>query len=177
MDNVVNVGAGAGGTDVLITDFEGFTPGVEVLFQEPTYSGTTYPAHLVGLPSASAATAAKGNPGQSEWLRWFWKDTTADRWARITTGGVANKPSPIIDLTKKIRLDVLLTDAVPGDMDADGDVDLLDYAAWAACLAGPNVSTPPGGCTAPQFALADLDSDLDVDDGDFADFQVRFPFP
>ena len=79
--------------------------------------------------------------------------------------------------TGPVRLVDISPPPPPGDMDGDGDVDLTDYAAWAACLAGPNVSTPPGGCTAPQFALADLDSDLDVDDGDFADFQVRFPFP
>ncbi|MFH0981734.1 MAG: hypothetical protein V2A79_09365 [Planctomycetota bacterium] len=54
--------------------------------------------------------------------------------------------------------------AVPApDLDADGDVDLTDYAAFAACLGGPG-SPPPGGCED-----ADLDGD---DDADLADFVI-----
>lgn len=57
-----------------------------------------------------------------------------------------------------------------GDLDDDGDVDLDDYADFADCLNGPNVTAPPGGCTLEQFNDADLDEDDDVDLSDFAVF-------
>ena len=61
-----------------------------------------------------------------------------------------------------------------GDVDGDGDVDLTDYAYFAACLAGPEVDVPPPGCSAYHFDNAKLDADADVDLADFAEFQVVF---
>ena len=63
---------------------------------------------------------------------------------------------------------------MPGDFDGDGDVDLDDYAVFAACLNGPEVSTPPAGCTPEEFDLADLLGDNDVDLGDFGEFCQAF---
>jgi lysophospholipase L1-like esterase len=60
---------------------------------------------------------------------------------------------------------------VPGDMDHDGDTDLDDYAVFAVCMAGAEVTTPPGGCSPGQFEQADLDQDDDVDLADFGSFQ------
>ncbi|MBN1510491.1 MAG: dockerin type I repeat-containing protein [Phycisphaerae bacterium] len=57
---------------------------------------------------------------------------------------------------------------LPGDCDSDGDVDLVDYDAFATCLAGP-VDTPPSGCD-----CYDLDGDTRVDLADFAIFQESF---
>ncbi len=57
------------------------------------------------------------------------------------------------------------------DLNCDGVLDLDDYALFAACLAGPGVTSPPGGCSESQFGRADLDDDLDVDVLDFASFQ------
>ena len=51
----------------------------------------------------------------------------------------------------------------PGDIDEDGDVDLEDHAILVDCLAGPDVTDPPPGCGAGDFARADLDPDGDVD--------------
>ena len=59
---------------------------------------------------------------------------------------------------------------VPGDLDGDLDVDLADYALFAACLAGPDVTTPPVGCSMGTFTTADLDADGDVDLTDGAAF-------
>ena len=64
-----------------------------------------------------------------------------------------------------------------GDLDGDGDVDLDDVGVFADCLAGPEVSTPPGECTQEQFDVADLDADNDVDLADFAVFQRKFTGP
>ena len=66
---------------------------------------------------------------------------------------------------------------VPGDLDSDGDVDVDDFAVFLACLAGPEVSTPPSGCDPTDFAQADLDGDLDVDLTDFAALQQVFTGP
>ncbi|MCH7812729.1 MAG: VCBS repeat-containing protein [Planctomycetes bacterium] len=62
----------------------------------------------------------------------------------------------------------------PGDGDGDGDVDLIDYASFAECLAGPNVPTPPPGCTAQRFDAFDLTGDDDVDLADAAAFWIGF---
>ncbi|MCK4661134.1 MAG: hypothetical protein KAV82_16560, partial [Phycisphaerae bacterium] len=60
-------------------------------------------------------------------------------------------------------------DPDPADFDEDCDVDLVDYAAFQACLNGPN-NPPAGGCAVD----ADFDDDGDVDLKDFAEFQVAF---
>ena len=57
--------------------------------------------------------------------------------------------------------------ALPGDLDGDGDVDLVDHAALVSCLAGPDV--PAAACDA-----VDFDRDGDVDIIDVAAFQVVF---
>ncbi|MCB9849204.1 MAG: exo-alpha-sialidase [Phycisphaerales bacterium] len=61
-----------------------------------------------------------------------------------------------------------ITCGVGGDTDADGDVDLDDYARFADCLNGP------AGGLAPNCACSDLDGDGDVDMLDFATFQLSF---
>jgi hypothetical protein len=58
--------------------------------------------------------------------------------------------------------------AVP-DIDADGDIDLTDYAGYAECLTGPG-SALTNGC-----GPADLDNDNDVDLRDFAAFIQFLP--
>lgn len=112
IDNVVNVGAGPGDTDVVISDFEGYAENDEVLFQEPTFSGSTA-NNLTALPSASENRFETDNGGAaSQRVTLFFRDTTAARWARVTTSGTANVPSPIIDLTKPIRMDILLAEEI-----------------------------------------------------------------
>lgn len=58
-----------------------------------------------------------------------------------------------------------------GDHDADGDIDLDDYAALPDCLTGPDVPATVL-CT-----LFDFNDDADVDLMDVADFQVEFTGP
>jgi hypothetical protein len=57
--------------------------------------------------------------------------------------------------------------AVPGDATGDAKVDLADTAIHYDCLAGPDVSTPPPGCTPTQFDNVDADGDFDVDLEDY----------
>ena len=63
---------------------------------------------------------------------------------------------------------------VPGDVDGDGDIDLDDFVIFFDCLAGPEVGTPPLGCSEAEFDRSDLDLDDDVDLADFGEFQYRF---
>lgn len=55
-----------------------------------------------------------------------------------------------------------------GDMDRNGIIDLVDYAAFQACLAGPEAPVP-FGC-----AEADVDHDGDVDSADAVQMQTQF---
>ncbi len=58
------------------------------------------------------------------------------------------------------------------DLDRDNDVDAVDCVAFNTALAGPQVTTPPPGCTPELFARADLDADGDVDLRDFRVMQA-----
>ncbi|MBN1510604.1 MAG: lamin tail domain-containing protein, partial [Phycisphaerae bacterium] len=118
--------------------------------------GGTYGSRADGIQFV--ATHASPGPG-GVWLTY--------REAMSSTGIPDNRPP---------TLDAFSLKAPPavGDIDADGDVDLADYTRFAACLNGPDVTTPPAGCSVLEFDAADIDVDGDVDLADFADFQVVY---
>lgn len=62
------------------------------------------------------------------------------------------------------------------DADRDGDVDLIDFALFQDCLAGPNVMPAPTPPRTAEDCLAafDADQDDDVDAQDFSQMQVLF---
>jgi uncharacterized lipoprotein YddW (UPF0748 family) len=71
-----------------------------------------------------------------------------------------------------VRRDVEVcgSELVPGDMDADGDVDLTDFAYFAFCMGGPGSIYGDGH----DCLNGDADSDQDVDLVDFVYFQTAF---
>jgi hypothetical protein len=64
---------------------------------------------------------------------------------------------------------IIILSEVPGDCDADGDVDLDDLSTYFDCVTGPD-----GGPLDPECECADFDGDDDVDFADFAAFQLAF---
>lgn len=79
-----------------------------------------------------------------------------------------------------VGLDHLTYGAFPpvlGDTDGDADCDLGDYFVFSACMSGPDISVPPGGCSSAEFARVDVDCDDDVDLKDAAVFQQAFTGP
>lgn len=61
---------------------------------------------------------------------------------------------------------LVLLPPFPGDMDADCDVDLMDFTRFSGCFNGPNV--PPSDQSPHDCTSADMDGDLDVDLVDFS---------
>jgi len=60
-----------------------------------------------------------------------------------------------------------------GDIDINGQVDLVDFATFAICYTNGGTYAPPG-CSDQEFALSDLDNDGDTDLVDFATFAVNY---
>ena len=61
-----------------------------------------------------------------------------------------------------------------GDLDRDGDVDLVDFTTFAGCYSGAGNTAVPPGCDPEDFEAADLDGDVDVDLTDFITFATNF---
>ncbi|HNQ22845.1 MAG TPA: right-handed parallel beta-helix repeat-containing protein [Phycisphaerae bacterium] len=67
------------------------------------------------------------------------------------------------------RVDMGAYEFGSGDYDCNRAVNLADYAAWTACMTGPEAGPYPLGCEA-----FDFDTDADVDLADFSAFEVVF---
>lgn len=105
---------------------------------------------------------------------------TAGRWNELGVFNFDAGTAGSVTLTANVATTKLVSaDAVrfsylgplpgPGDFDADGDVDLADFAAWNACMTGPDGGLPAGAC-----AAFDFDADGDVDLADFAAFAAEW---
>ncbi len=92
----------------LITDFEGFSDGVQVMFRQPSFSGSTSP-HLETTPNTSRVVAGSAFGGSKVYqVDWAFIDTDPRRWLRLTTSGTGNVPNPAVDLTRPIRFRIRL---------------------------------------------------------------------
>ena len=90
-------------TSAVITDFEGYADGTQVLFRPPSYSGSTS-AHLAASLNACGVVTASAFGGtkvcQADWA---FLDAGLQRWLRLTTSNAANVPNPAVDLTRPLR--------------------------------------------------------------------------
>ena len=71
------------------------------------------------------------------------------------------------------KVTVIRSDAVVGDIDGDGHVNLTDFATFAVCYGFPVISPPPG-CPPEAAAASDMDESGFIDLSDFATFAVVF---
>lgn len=76
----------------------------------------------------------------------------------ITAAGATNSPQTV-PLTMNIT-------AIPGDLDADGDIDVSDVPLFQACMTGSSVTQTDEHCL-----TVDFDHDQDVDQADFGVLQ------
>ena len=94
-----------------LTDFENFSPGATVLFQKPSFSGTTG-----GFIDTSAGTAnfslvtnifPSGHVGARVLQAgWTWKAGTGTPWLRLTTSDAITLQNPTVDFRQGIQFDV-----------------------------------------------------------------------
>ncbi len=95
------------------------------------------------------------------------QDTEAQATLENRTDSAADSGSPpTIQFGKAPSTGAARYEVVPGDMDADGDVDEADFERFRACLTRPNADSLRG------CEPADLDHDQDIDALDFARLQI-----
>jgi hypothetical protein len=78
-----------------------------------------------------------------------------------------------ITISGNIHGQVYVPEAVPGDFDGNGQVNLNDFATFSVCFANPVTGSPPG-CSFDQAYESDFDRNGTVNLNDFATFAVNF---
>lgn len=92
IDDIVDTTATLG--PVTVSDFEGYSSGSEVTFQEPPFSGSTS-THV--LPSGTSGIANHiASRSSSCRCNFQFVDGTTTRWVRLTTFGALSLPNPSI---------------------------------------------------------------------------------
>ena len=103
--NTVNTGP------VVIQSFEGFADGTEVIFQEPSFSGST--SGNIAPGSSSGVDNSQGFDGTASYkVNWSFVDG-GDRWVRLTTFGAPNTPNPLIRFDQNSQVTVYMMAVVP----------------------------------------------------------------
>lgn len=77
----------------------------------------------------------------------------------------------ISSLGQVVNQDLFVGLGCAGDLSPDGDVNAQDLEVMVQCLAGPEILTPPGGCSQDQFSSSDLDNNTAIDMYDVAILQ------
>lgn len=80
---------------MVVQDFEGFANGTEVMFQEPSFSGSTAASIAVGSTAGVDGSTAF-NGAASYKVDWTFVDGVPTRWLRLSTFNTTNSPNPLI---------------------------------------------------------------------------------
>lgn len=97
------------GASTLLTDFEAYGSGsTAVLFQKPTYSGSTRGVDTnVTDSTAVASTFPAGTGKGSRVLKSSWSFVAGSaNWIRLTTAAATTFPRPVIDLRQIFKFDI-----------------------------------------------------------------------
>lgn len=91
IDNVTNTDSAGS----VVEGFEGFATGVEAIFQEPSFSGSTS-ANVVLVPASSSlvSNSMAYAGAQSDEVKFQFVDNNPTRWVRLTTFNTPNLPNP-----------------------------------------------------------------------------------
>jgi uncharacterized lipoprotein YddW (UPF0748 family) len=91
-------------TPLMLTDFEGYAIGSEVLFRPPRYSGSTS-GDLAQTPNVAAVTDSVTPVSGTQCYRVQWQfiDAEPERWMRLTTHNADAIPNPTVALDRPIR--------------------------------------------------------------------------
>lgn len=96
------------GASQTLTDFEGFASGAQVLFQGPTYSGSTS-NFLEAAPNFAYVTNVFPSGHASTkvlCVSWAFKTGTSNPWLRLTSNSAANLPNPTIGTNQVLQFDI-----------------------------------------------------------------------
>lgn len=127
---------------------------------------------IPGNPNVSWITfEATSSPIQKIPLESYLSPIDAAQW-ELTWAFDVNNSRQIagFGLKNGVTRAFVLTPIFPGDCDADGDIDLTDFASFQLCFTGPS---GPGGA-GDDCRCSDFDNDGDVDLSDFSAFQLAF---
>lgn len=98
IDDVANTitPPGAGPQTTVLTSFEGYNSGTEVMFQEPRFSGSTS-AQLALTPNFSGVDNTVAFTGSASMRTDFaYVSDAASNWLRLTTFSATNLPNPVV---------------------------------------------------------------------------------
>jgi hypothetical protein len=96
IDNVSNTTS----TGTVTEGFESAVLGTEVMFQEPSFSGSTSGNLLPGSSSLVSSSAAFAGDQANE-INFQFVDDAQMRWIRLTTFGTPNLPNPAVRLAEQ----------------------------------------------------------------------------
>ncbi|MEI8045113.1 MAG: immunoglobulin domain-containing protein, partial [Verrucomicrobiota bacterium] len=94
-----------------LADFESYTPGASVMFQPPSYSGSTKGFIDTNANVANFTYVTNSFPAGHAGSRvlkaaWGFKSDVSNPWLRLTATGAANLPNPTIGFNQELRFDL-----------------------------------------------------------------------
>lgn len=104
IDNLAN------GTNGIYQDFEGFVAGTPagVVFNQPSYSGTTS-GNLLTAPNVATISSDAADTGtKSIRVRWQFTSGATNLWMRFNTFQTSVMPSPLVNLNQPISFRLLM---------------------------------------------------------------------
>ncbi len=142
---------------IVIQNFEDETNGAGVLFNTPSFSGTTS-GGLLPAPDVGAVSTNYANGGTNSFLAQFqFNSLSSAKYVRLNTGktgGNHSTPNPEVDLTQPILVDVLV---LPPGLTNAHSLGVANYATafhQTNCLGGNatfGVTVEPPANTSPSY--------------------------